>query len=421
MVLNANPSTAADEWRRHWPVAAAATAGMSLAAVSTASFGVMVVPIEEDTGWSRTEISVAPMLISAMVICFATLFGAAIDRLGPRRVALVAVPVLSGAIAMLSQVGTQVWQWWALWAVIGIASAVAPTVWVAPVTRTFAAGRGLAMAIVLSGSGISSTLVPVIANAFVEDHGWRAAYLYTGAIWFAVVFTLVVLFLRTPGASPAPAATQEQAPAPESLPGLTARQGFASAVFYKLLFATVIANFAGIAMMLNLVPIMRWTGLSAGSAAAVFGLVGVSTIVGRLAGGGLMDRFSAGRIAASAAALMAVLPVLLLLFPGSVPASILGVVTYGLMGGAMMPSVAYLASRHLGQRAFGTLYATIMAAMSIGIGLGPLLANLVYDQVQSYGPVLWGALPLFALGALLFATLGPYPDFGGSASRETER
>ena len=394
---------------------------MSLSALSTSAFGVMVVPIEQDTGWSRTEISVGPMLISLMVICCATLYGIAIDRFGPRRIALATVPVLCGATALISQIGGQVWQWWALWAVIGISSAAFPAAWVTAVSRTFNAGRGLAMAIVLSGSGISSTLVPLLANGFVEDFGWRTAYLYLAAIWFAVVFTLVLLFVRTPRAQPGTAAEPEQSSAPaESLPGLTARQGFTSLVYYKLLFATVIANFAGIAIMLNLVPIMRSTGLDPTTAAAVFGLVGISTIVGRIVSGGLMDRFSAGMIATASATLMAVMPAMLLLFPGNVAASMAGVVTFGLMGGAMMPSVAYLASRHLGQRAFGTLYATIMAAMSIGIGLGPLIANFVYDKVQSYGPVLMAGIPLFLIGAALFATLGPYPDFGRNTQAEGE-
>ena len=52
-----------------------------------------------------------------------------------------------------------------------------------------------------------------------------------------------------------------------------------------------------------------------------------------------------------------------------------------------------------------------MAAMSLGVGLGPLAANMVYDATQSYNIVLWAALPLFAIGALLYLSLGSYPDF----------
>lgn len=386
---------------------------MSLAALATAAFGVMLVPIANDTGWSRTEISFGPSLISFMVICCATMFGAAIDKFGPRLIAIAAVILLCGATAMTSQIGDQVWQWWAIWAVIGLCSAVMPTVWISPVTNAFSAGRGLAMAVVLSGSGITSLIAPNLANGLVEAYGWRTAYLYLAAIWFVVVFVLVVLFLRTPRAVKAqPQADTDKAQAPaETLPGLTAGQGFRSAKFYRLLFAAVIANFAGIAIMLNLVPILQENGLDPAMAAAAFSSLGIATIIGRLTGGGLMDRFPASRIAIAASVLMSILPIMILAFPGNLPASIFGIFVYGMMGGALMPSISYLASRHFGQRAFGTLYATIMAVMSIGIGVGPVIANVVFDAVGSYIPVLWGALPLFAIGAMLFATLGSYPDF----------
>lgn len=412
---DATPSSAASEWKKHWPLVVTSTAGMSLAAVSTSAFGVMVVPIEQDVGWSRTEISTGPALISLMTVLFGTVLGAALDKFGPRLIAIITVTMLCGATALQSRIGTQLWQWWALWTVIGLSSAVMSTLWVAPITRTFHAGRGLAMAIVLSGSGLSSFIVPNLANHFVESAGWRTAYLYLAMIWFAMVITLVLLFLRLPG-SPRPDAAADSGPeghkpAPEILPGLTAREGFRSPAFYKLMFGTVIANFVGIAMLLNMVPILRWNGLSAASAAAVYGSVGIATITGRLVCGTLMDRFSVRHIAAGAAALMTALPVMLLAFPGSVPASLAGIVVYGMVGGAIMPCIAYLSSRHLGQRAFGTLFATIMAAMSLGVGIGPLLANLVYDTVNSYAPVLWAAIPAFLIGMALFLSLGPYPDF----------
>jgi predicted MFS family arabinose efflux permease len=273
--------------------------------------------------------------------------------------------------------------------------------------------------VVLSGSGISSFVVPSLANMLVEEHGWRLAYLHLAGIWAVIVLPLAVLFLR-PASSPQPAPSAAAAsPSAGELPGLTVRQAFASAVFYKLLLATFASTFAGVAVVLNLVPVLRSTGLTVTAAAGVAGSIGIATIVGRIGGGGLIDRYSAGRIAAAVTATSLVLPASLLLLPGSIPASIAAVSLYGMMGGALTPSIAYLASRHLGQRSFGTLYATINVVLSIGVGLGPLLANFIYDRVQSYEPVLWGTIPLFALGALLFATLGPYPDF--TEQKETPR
>jgi predicted MFS family arabinose efflux permease len=411
--LNQAAPTAAAEWHRNWPLVAAATSGMSLAALSTSAFGVMVVPIEQEFHWTRAQISTGPLLVSVMTVLFGTVLGLLVDRLGPRIIALGNVTLLCAATALLSQIGPQLWQWWAIWIVIGLCSAILPTLCVMPTTRTFNLGRGLAMAIVLSGSGISSFVVPNLGNWLVEHYGWQQAYLYLALIWYAVVFTLMLLFLRVPqaGAEPVPTQKEQTQPPPGDLPGLTAREGLTSPVFYRLLFAAVIANFVGIAIILNLIPILRWTGLDAMMAASVMSLIGIFTIVGRIIAGGLIDRFDAGRIAGGASLLMFALPAMLLAFPGNIATSIAGVVIVGMMGGAQTPCIAYLASRHLGQRAYATLYATIMAAMSLGVGLGPLFANMVYDATQSYNIVLWAALPMFVIGALLFMSLGPYPNF----------
>lgn len=404
------PQSARQEWKRNWTVVLAASAGMSLAALSTSSFGVMVVPIEQDLGWTRAEISTGPTLITAVVFALSTLLGGIIDRIGPRKIGVAAVSIICGALAMMSQMGASLWAWWAIWAAVGLGSAVMPTVWLKPVSTNFLHGRGLAIAVVLCGTGLSSFIVPSVANRLVEAYGWRLAYLALAAIWCAFVLPLVLLFLRN-GAQAAPLAPSETDDVPAApLTGLTPRQGFASLKFYRLLLAVWCSTFLSTALVLNLVPVLRSTGLAGATAASIAGLTGFS-IVGRFASGWLLDRFSASWIAALASLVMILLPGMLLIFPGSVPAAMAAVFAFGLMGGALLPSIAYLTSRHMGARSFGTFYGTINAVNSIGVGLGPLLANYLYDRTGSYSPAMWAAIPMFAIGAALFLSLGRYPVF----------
>src|SRR5690606_13513697 len=107
--------------------------------------------------------------------------------------------------------------------------------------------------------------------------------------------------------------------------GLTAREGFTSLRFYKLAFAAFLSMSAGVALILNLVPVLRSTGLTPATAATVAGIIGISTITGRIIGGWLMDRISAGTIAALSSAGACVLPLVLLILPGSVVAAAAGV------------------------------------------------------------------------------------------------
>ena len=94
-----------------------------------------------------------------------------------------------------------------------------------------------------------------------------------------------------------------------------------------------------------------------------------------------MDRINAKWIATVATLGACVLPIALLLFPGSVPIAAGAVITYGLMGGAKVGALVYLASRHFGQRAFGTLYGAINAAIAFSVALAPLAANYSYNFV----------------------------------------
>ena len=406
--MHQGQESASAEWRQHWPLVAAAMSGVALATVSQASTGVMMEPLEAEFGWSRTQISLGAGAVSYTTLFLSALAGLAVDRLGARRIGLLAAALLCAALAAMASMENRLWQWFGLWIVVGVASAAMPTVWLAGVSRVFTAGRGLAVAVVLSGSGISTFLVPVIGNALVEAYGWRTGYLGLALIWAAVSLPMIALFFRPPenARSNAPSA----APA-VVLTGMTVREGLHAPAFWKLGLGAFLSTVGGVALILNLMPVLTFTGLPRATAAAVAGLVGLATIAGRIFGGWLMDRLNAKYIAACSTLVATTLPIVLLAAPGSVALATAGVVIYGLMGGANIGAIAYLSSRHLGAKAFGTLYGAINSMLALAVGTAPVLANLVYDRTQSYAPVMWAAIPVMAVAALVYLSLGTYPDF----------
>ena len=402
------PSSSAAEWRGNWTLVLAALGGMMLSALATGSIGVMMEPLEQEFGWSRTQIASGPALVSLVAMALATGVGLGIDRIGARKVGIAAAVLMCGAIALMSTTSGAVWHWLALWSLVGLAAAAMPTVWLVPISGTFTASRGLALAVALSGTGLTNALVPVITHSLVESHGWRIAYLGIAALWAACILPLVILFFR--GRAPARNAGPFPAAAAE-LPGYTAREGFRSRTFWKLALAAFLGTVAGVALVINLFPVLVSTGIDKGQAAQIAGLMGIATISGRLLGGWLMDRISAAVIAALAALLAAALPAALLLAPGSATAATLGIALYGLVGGAKIPAIAYLTSRHLGARAFGTLYGAINSGIALSVAIGPLAANAVYDATKSYDLVMWAAVPGLVVAAVLYLSLGCYPDF----------
>jgi len=255
--------------------------------------------------------------------------------------------------------------------------------------------------------------VPPLTNLLVAHYGWRGGYLGLAAIWAVLVLPMAWLFLRDAGARPSTARGATESAEP--LPGYTVAQGFRASAFWKLFFGAFCSTAGGVALIMNMVPIMVSTGIDKGTAAWIQGLAGLSTIVGRIFGGWLLDRMSAKHIAAASTVAAVLLPVMLLLAPGVALAAVFGAFAYGFAGGAKMGAIVYLTSRHLGQRAFGTFYSTINAFLALGVGAAPLAANYVYDVTKSYTPVMWVSVPVLLMASLIYLSLGQYRDFTGEA------
>lgn len=407
-------ATAAAEWRAYTPLVLTGMVGVALAATLTFTLGVMMPAIEAEFGWTRAQISTGPMLVSFGGLLLATAAGFVIDRVGARKVGVAVAIIMSSVLVLMSTMTNSLWHWWAIWGLFAAAAAATSTVWLAPISSLFVKSRGLALAVTLTGTGIASALTPVVCHYFVENYSWRTGYLAIGLVLGAVVIPLVLIFWRGAeefGAQPDVNTDESKDAAPEMLPGMTVREGFTSANFYKIFAGYVISSVASIAIIMNLVPVLVSTGISAGQAAAVAGAHGLSSIAGRFIGGGAMDRVGAKKMIIISTLGAAALPLGLLLGSGSVTAAVAVVTINAFMGGMKMPAIVYLISRYFGPRSFGTLFGTISISSSIGVGIGPLIANHIYDMTQSYDLVLWVAVPTLAVAASLYALLGKYPDF----------
>src|SRR5579871_128354 len=188
---------APEEWREGWRVLPPSLAGVVLCAVHGYSLGVMVAPLEHAFGWSRAAITAGPFIISLIAIWASPLTGLAVDRFGPRRIALLGVTAFCGALALLSTATSEL-TWCLLWALLGLASMlVLPTVWTAAITSRFNRNRGMALACALCGTGICAALVPMLTDKLVSVQGWRGAYVSLAAISFVIVFPLVLLSFRS--------------------------------------------------------------------------------------------------------------------------------------------------------------------------------------------------------------------------------
>ena len=103
---------------------------------------------------------------------------------------------------------------------------------------------------------------------------------------------------------------------------------------------------------------------------------------------------------------------ILLAFPGSVPAAVVAVAVLGLAVGGEYDAIIYLCSRFFGMRNFAALFGWVASGRLAGMGLGPVLAGWIHDRWGSYEMFLIAVVPMGLLAGLMIATLGKYPHHG---------
>jgi MFS family permease len=417
--------TAAQEWRQHWPTVLAAAFGMSCAVLYLYSAGAFVVPIEEDTGWSRAQIGSGITIVTVITAFVSPLAGAAIDRYGARRMALIAITLQPTTFAAIGLTGTDIQQWWFHWALLGIAGfAMCPAVWTAAVASLFDRSRGLALAVTMSGMGVGSLSIPIVATLLIESYGWRAGFIGLGLIWGAIGLPLTFFLLRD-GRGTGPGAKSDEPMVPQTTQlGLPLRQAILSRKFFGIVGAAFFFTFVAMSFVVSAIPILVWQGLDAKEAAGVAAMFGVSAIFGRLATGYLLDKFDARLVTSIAMAFPIVATVVLWSMPGSIPAATFAIVAMGVALGAEVDALAYLISRYFGIRNYAFLFALTTSATSAATAMAPVVSGAIYDATGGYGQLLTILIFPCLVSVLLIATLGRQPDFdamrvgGGNADEE---
>lgn len=386
-----------------WKMLLAGVIGMMLgiSALPFYTLGVFAQPVADDFGWSRTMVFSGFSFQMAGTVMVAWLAGWMIDRYSVRKIALLSQTGLALAFLLLAMQNGSLWLWqlnWFMLALLGIGTS--PMSWSRGIVERFESGRGLALGIALSGSGITAFAGPPLIEAIIEAYGWRAGYYaLAGAITLVGIPSTWFLFQASGQKE-----TDGGAKAANPLTGLSFKQALFTRQFWLILAAFCTITFAVSGTIPNLVPIMQTMGIE--QAAYYVSLIGIAIIFSRLVSGFLIDRFWAPGVAATLVLIAA--GACALLSQGIAPA--FAVIALGVAAGAEFDLIAFLCVRYFGMRAYGRIYAWLWAGFAIATGLGSLtIAYFVETGLGSSGVMLAVVGALVTAAAALLA-LGRYPD-----------
>ncbi|MEK0154845.1 MFS transporter [Arthrobacter oryzae] len=414
-----------------WIVAAVAFLALVGAAGFRAAPGVLMVPLQNEFGWSTTVLSAAVSINLVLFGLTAPFAAALMERFGIRAVTSVAL-VLIGAGSALTVLVNQSWQILLTWGLlIGLGTGSMALVFAATIANTwFTKSRGLVIGILTAGSAAGQLVFLPFIAMLAQDPGWRQASLLIAAGALAVV-PLVLKFLKN---SPADAGVlpygADAAPEPAASvspdwnatpPGVNALpSGNAAVRALQVLkraskvrtFWALVAGFAICGATTNgligthFIPSAHDHGMAETTAAGLLAVVGIFDILGTIASGWLTDRFNPRILLAVYYQFRGIgLLVLPLLLSATVqPSMIVFVVIYGLDWVATVPPTAAICRQVFGADG-SVVFGWVFAAHQLGAAAAALGAGAIRDATGQYTYAWFGAAAMCTIAAVISATI----------------
>ncbi|GAB5078539.1 MFS transporter [Arthrobacter sp. AD-310] len=433
-----SPGTVPGRRRLHpaWIVAAVAFLALVGAAGFRAAPGVLMVPLQQEFGWSTTVLSAAVSINLVLFGLTAPFAAALMERFGIRKVTATAL-VLIGLGSALTVLVNQSWQILLTWGLlIGLGTGSMALVFAATIANTwFSKSRGLVIGILTAGSAAGQLVFLPFIALLAQDPGWRQASLLIAAGALAVV-PLVLKFLRNSpadvgvlpyGADPAVGAPVQAASAdngPRANAAVRALQVLRRAsrvrTFWALAggFAICGATTNGL-IGTHFIPSAHDHGMPETTAAGLLAVVGIFDIVGTIASGWLTDRFNPRILLAVYYQFRGIgLLVLPMLLSAEVqPSMIVFVVIYGLDWVATVPPTAAICREVFGADG-SVVFGWVFAAHQLGAALAALAAGALRDATGHYTYAWLGAAAMCTIAAVISATIRKHH---GSADRKAAR
>ena len=375
------------------------------------AFGLMLKPMTDDLGWSRSELSLALaafMFVSALAMPLA---GRLVDRYSLRMVLAGGTLIGAAGIVLTGRVTSQ-WQLFVAYGLVyavGHAATSLPTVGVM-ISRWFTRRRAVANSAAISGNAIGQLVIITLLASFLTTLGWRTSYAVLGAANLAIVLPVVLAAARSrPPAlhrgtvSPGGLETRsvQSAVTGSAAPG-TLRSVLGSRQLWLLVVVYGVCGFQDFFVATHIVAFALDQGMGSVLAGNMLALMGILGLMGVLTSGVLADAFGATRPVALCFLIR--LPVFaFVLYFQDTPAIIAFALLYGFTFLITAPLAVVFAESLFGPTRLGTVSGLISMVHQIAGGLGAFVGAVIFDRWDSYDGAF--VLMMVLAGVAVTATL----------------
>lgn len=379
--------------------------GTGFAGLYFGSLTIFLKPIAQEFGWSRGDLSAAVIMSMLGLAIGSPLQGRLIDRIGAGPVIIGSVLSFAICLALLSIIPANHFAFALVsLAIGGLGVATGPNGYLSLLPAWFDRRLGMALAIAMVGVGLGAALFAPLAQLLVEQGGWRRAYRILAAL--SLAGGIAAFLMTRVGAPPRAAAVDVASP---DATGKSLGEGLRDWRLLVITFALALGGASGLGITFHTAPMLDDRGFGAGQIATTVALSGLGVMVGRFAGGALMD-FIPARLVGAGTYLIGALAVAMLGLDltRSFPVVATGGLLLGFALGTEGDFAAFSIRRYFGMRAFATLYGFVLMAYSIGSIVGVILCGMAFDRFGDYHVASLVSIGAFLSAAALTLRLGAY-------------
>jgi MFS family permease len=364
-------------------------------------FSVVMPQMIDATGWSRAQASAG-----FSVVTVALGFGGPLVAYLIRRFSARLTMTCGGGVIALSTVWLYMTEgltaFYIGMAILGLGMAMQTVIpGTQVITNWFTKRRGLAIGIFMGASGLGAFVAAPTYVWVIEQYGdWKIVWGLMGCSALISSLAIAIVVRDRPsdvgtyvdgvdpstvveGAESDKAATVSRSKVYRSTQIWTVKEALKTSTFWIIVLGAAMAVLGSMIVNSQAVLHMKDLGLSQVIAAAALGITGLLGTFGRLASGGLADRFDP-RYMLAGGLLLEIIGICMLSFADNTLIAYAFAAVFGLGYGLASVSSPSLIANYFGPGSYAPLFATRGVMVTVLGAAGPILVGAAYDATQSY-------------------------------------
>ncbi|MFY3790968.1 OFA family MFS transporter [Ureibacillus sp. MALMAid1270] len=376
--------------KNRWLIALSAIA-IHLSIGGAYAYSVYKNPITEQMGWSTTNVTIAFTIMMGLAGFAAALFGNLVEKMGPRKSAIVAALLFGAgqAGAGVAIVTDSVVLYWLTYGVLsGLGMGIGYIAPVSTLVKWFPDRRGLATGMAVLGFGSGALITAPVATYLMGQVGISNTYFILG-ISYLILMMLGALYIAPPVGNPLVDKYGGSTAGIQPIAQLSAREAVKTKHFWMLWSMHLVNVTAGIMMISVASPMAQEiVGLSVAGAATMVGLMGLFNGGGRLLWAAASDYIGRHNVFVIFFVIQLITFVTLPFTTNVILFQLFIFLVVSCYGGGFSNLPAF-ASDLFGTKQLGVIHGYLLTTWSLGGIFGPIIVTTIRNATNSYIPVFY--------------------------------